>query len=110
MQPITGRAVGWSRPANAGLFTVLVRALKDAYESSCAVVAHRVIRSRAFSLVVSQEDIDSRHSRNMIVDAVDGCVLNKSKPRGSPLRLSLVSLVSLVVFCFRERGRRSSMS
>lgn len=38
----------------------------------------------------------------MIVDAVDGCVLNKSKPRGSPLTLSLVPLVSLVVFCFRE--------
>lgn len=53
------------------------------------------------------KDNDSRHSRNITVDAVEEHVLNKSKPRGSPLKFIPRFLV---VFCFRERERRSSTS
>lgn len=103
MQPSTGRAVGGQPPSERGA-CLLVKSTYQCrgYESSWAVVAHRVIRRRALLPCCSQRTLTRDIPETSLSIRSKGNVLNKSKPRGSPLKLSLVSRV---VFLFYKGAR-----
>lgn len=98
MQPSTGRAVGGQPPSERGA-CLLVKSTYQCrgYESSWAVVAHRVIRRRALLPCCSQRTLTRDIPETSLSIRSKGNVLNKSKPRGSPLKLSLVSRVVFFV-------------
>lgn len=76
------------------------------YDSSWPVLAYRVIRICALLPCCFPKDIDSRHSRNIIVDAVKKVCLKQVQATGIAVEFIPRFLVVFVL----GRGRRSSMS